>query len=173
MGFLNRIKGIFAESVRIDFLGGGTEEAEILEFDKNAKGKYALVIQFPQSLGEQKATGYVYDASDFLPNPEVTNWRTFYGIIICWKDSTGENDIRPLIFDQLNEKIKMLKKQLSMAGNINFEQIREMELKHTSQARKEEKFEDAESYTAIKELVATVDDENKKSKGNIFGGINE
>lgn len=173
MGFFNRIKGMLAESVRIDFVGGSTEEAEVLQFDTNAKGKIALILQYPQNLGKQVNTGYVFDPEDFKPNPNIINWGTYYGIIICWKDSKGQNDARPKEFESLNLKIKELKELLDLHTDINEEQRRELRLKHTSQARKEEKFEDAESYGAIKELMSTVESENKKSDKNYFSGINE
>lgn len=158
----NFIKGMIAEGKRINFTGGFGDEAEIIAKPQiNGKGKFSLILQYPQQWGKKVTTGFVFAPEDFDPLPD--KWETYSGIILCWKDAQGKNDRKPAMIGDLIARITMLNKQIILTKTINKEQVQSLHMKHTSTARKEDDFENAEKHKAIKDLFIAFDGEEKKT----------
>lgn len=150
----NRAKAILSQGQKIYFDGEPRKVVEVLTYDHNKEtDKLALLLNDPARWGHIYKTGFIYSPQDFDPNPIELDWRSYFGVIKCFKNEDGLNDGRELGLKQAHKMIQKLNAENQTHKRMLHQASREYSLENINEERKEETFHKAGVLRDLKKLT--------------------
>lgn len=164
-----KLQAILAEGLQIYFDGEPRQILEVITYDYNRQmNKIALLLNDPANWGEIFKTGFIYTPEDFSPNVLDLDWRSYRGVIKCYKSLDATADGREYSLKESHAYIKKLRQENEIHKGIASQQIKEYGQEQLAEERKQETYHRAGALRDIKKLTGEVEVNKKESDKDLM-----